>query len=136
MSGRYPGEGHGNLLQYFCLENSHGQRRLESYSLWGLKESDMTARLSTAHTFQSSTVCVCVKSLQLCSSLCDPMDYILPASSAHGILQATILEWVVIHCSRGSSPPRDPTQVSCIAGRFFYHLSHHGKGNMVQMLET
>ena len=93
MSGRYPGEGHGNLLQYFCLENSHGQRRLESYSLWGLKESDMTARLSTAHTFQSSTVCVCVKLLQLCPILCDPMDYSLPASSVHGILQARILEW-------------------------------------------
>ena len=43
----------------------------------------------------------------------------LPGSFAHGILQARILEWVAIPFSRGSSQPRDRTQVSCIAGRFF-----------------
>ena len=37
----------------------------------------------------------------------------------HGILQARILEWVAFPFSRGSSQPRDQTQVSCIAGRFF-----------------
>ena len=37
----------------------------------------------------------------------------------HGILQARILEWVVFPFSRGSSQPRDQTQVSCIAGEFF-----------------
>ena len=37
----------------------------------------------------------------------------------HGILQARILEWVAFPFARGSSPPRDRTQVSCIAGRFF-----------------
>ena len=36
-----------------------------------------------------------------------------------GILQAWILEWVAMPSSRGSSEPRDRTQVSCIAGRFF-----------------
>ena len=40
--GRCPGGGHGNPPQYSCLENPHGQRSLEGYSLWGLKESDMT----------------------------------------------------------------------------------------------
>ena len=39
--------------------------------------------------------------------------------AAHGILQAGILEWVAIPFSRGSSEPRDLTQVSHIAGRFF-----------------
>ena len=43
-----------------------------------------------------------------------------------GILQARIVEWVAMPSSRGSSQPRDWTQVSCIAGRFFYHLSHQG----------
>ena len=52
-------------------------------------------------------------------TLCDPTDCILPGSSVHGILQAGILEWVAIPFSRGSSQPRDQTQVSCIAGRFF-----------------
>ena len=40
-------------------------------------------------------MCVCVKSLQLCPALCDPMDYSLPNSSVHGILQARTLEWVL-----------------------------------------
>ena len=46
--GRYPGGGHGNPLQYSCLENPHGQRSLAGYSPWGRKELDMTERLSTA----------------------------------------------------------------------------------------
>ena len=40
-SGRSPGGGHGNPLQYSCLE-THGQRSLVGYSPWGYKESDMT----------------------------------------------------------------------------------------------
>ena len=43
----------------------------------------------------------------------------MPGSSVHGILQARILEWVAISFSRGSSWPRDRTQVFCIAGRLF-----------------
>ena len=38
--GRSPGVGHGNSLQYSCLENPHGQRSLAGYSPWGHKESD------------------------------------------------------------------------------------------------
>ena len=56
---------------------------------------------------------------QLCLSLCDPMGCSLPGLSVHGIFQARILERVVISFSRGSSQPRDQTQVSCTAGRFF-----------------
>ena len=47
-SARSPGRGHGNPLQYSCLENSHGQRSLVGYSPWGQKESDMT-ELRTKH---------------------------------------------------------------------------------------
>ena len=46
--GRSPGGGHGNPLQYSCLENPHGQRSLEGYSPQGLKESDTAERLSTS----------------------------------------------------------------------------------------
>ena len=53
-----------------------------------------------------------------CSTLYDPMDCSPPGSSVHGILQARILEWITIPYSRGSSQPRDWTEVSCIAGRF------------------
>ena len=56
---------------------------------------------------------------QSCPTLCDPMDCNLPGSSVHGILQARTLEWVAIPFSRGSFQPKDWTQVSCIAGRFF-----------------
>jgi len=47
------------------------------------------------------------------------MDYSLPGSSVHRIFQARILEWVAISFSRGSSRPRDQTQVSYAAGGFF-----------------
>ena len=47
------------------------------------------------------------------------MDFNLPGSSVHGILQVRILEWVAIPTSGESSWPRDQTQVSWTAGRFF-----------------
>ena len=59
---------------------------------------------------------------QWCPTLCNRMDYSPPGSSDHGILQARILEWGAISSSRGSSPPRDRTHISCISctgGRFF-----------------
>ena len=55
---------------------------------------------------------------QSCLTLRDPMDHSLPGFSVHGILKARILEWVAIPFSRGSSLPRDRTQVSCTACRF------------------
>ena len=55
-----------------------------------------------------------VKVAQSCPALCNPMDY-----TVHGILQARILEWAGVPFSRGSSQPRDQTQVSRIAGGFF-----------------
>ena len=44
--GRSLGEGHGNPLQYSCLENLYGQRSLAGYSAWGRQESDTTERLN------------------------------------------------------------------------------------------
>ena len=55
-----------------------------------------------------------VKVTQWCPTVCDPMDF-----TVHVILQVRILEWVAIPFSRGSSQPRDQTQVSCVADRFF-----------------
>ena len=56
---------------------------------------------------------------QSCPMLCNPIDYSPSGSPVHGMLQARILEWVAVPFSRGSSGPRDGTQVSCIEGRFF-----------------
>ena len=54
------------------------------------------------------------KSLWMCLTLCDPMDYNSPGSSVHGIFQSRILEWVGISSSMGSSQPRDQTWVSAL----------------------
>ena len=54
------------------------------------------------------------KVTQSSPALCYPMDY-----TVHGILKARILEQLAFPFSRGSSQPRDRTQVSCIASRFF-----------------
>ena len=56
---------------------------------------------------------------QFCPTLCDPMDCSLPGSSVHGIFQAIVLEWIAISFSRGSSRPRDRTQVSRTVDRRF-----------------
>ena len=61
---------------------------------------------------------MCVLSRSVVSNSCTPIDCNLPGSSVQGIIQARILEWVAISSSRGSSQPRNWTQVSCIAGRF------------------
>jgi len=92
------------------------------------KKSRNPARIAEAESYYkdlgySTQHCCCAaKSLPSCPSLCDLMDYSPPVSSVHGIFQARILEWVAISSSRGSSRPRDWTQVSsgfCTAGGFF-----------------
>ena len=87
----------------YKVERQSSQGTYLSYFLWCLKvkvksESEVT---------------------QSCPTLCDLVDCSLPGSSVHGIFQARVLEWVAISFSRGSSQPRDRTQVSCIAGRHF-----------------
>ena len=69
-------------------------------------------------------VALCCSVAQSCLTLCDPMDYSLPVSSIHGILQAAVLEWLALPSSRGSSRPRDQTHVSyvsCISRWVLYH---------------
>ena len=61
----------------------------------------------------------CVLSSSVMSNSCDSIDLNLPCSSVHGILQGRILEWVAISFSRGYSPPRNWSWVSCIIGRLF-----------------
>ena len=64
---------------------------------------------------------VTMKVVHLCPTLWDPMGY-----TVHGILQARILEWVAFPFPKGSSQPRDWTQVSCIAGGFFTSWATRG----------
>ena len=99
----------------FMPEESHGQRSLAGYSL-GLQRWALT-NLSPISLRKSVKVKVLVA--QSCPTLWDPMDCSPPDSSVHWILQARIQEWLAISFSRGSSQPRDWTQVSHITGRFF-----------------
>ena len=80
-------------------------------AVFGTKETRVT---SSNRRLTMISGRVKVEVIQLCLTLCDPMDY-----TVHGILQARILDWVAFPFSRGSSQPRDPTQVSRIAGSFF-----------------
>ena len=89
-----------------------------TFSKW-LRNSKFPIVFSSVKANMSVCVCTCtymkwseVKVTQSCLTLCDPMD-----STVHGILQAKTLEWVTFY--RGPSQPRDGTQVSHIAGRFF-----------------
>ena len=75
--------------------------------------------LSSIRVVSSAYLKVKIEVAQLCLTLHGPMDCSLPGSSAHGIFQARILEWVAISFSRGSSWPRDQTCVSHIVGRCF-----------------
>ena len=63
----------------------------------------------------------CCSVAQLCPTLCDPVDSSLLGSSAHGIFQARILEWIAMPSSRGSSSARGWTCISCIGRRILYH---------------
>ena len=73
--------------------------------------------------------CLCVLLPQPCPTLCDPMDCSPTGSSVHGILQARILEWVVIPFSRRSPLLRVQTHISyisCIGSWVLYHQRHVG----------
>ena len=83
------------LLQYSGLENPVDKGSWRT-TIHGVTELDMTLPLNNNKEVKVSVA-------QSCLTLCDPMDYSLPGSSVHGILQARILEWVAISYNRGSS---------------------------------
>ena len=89
--GRFPGGGHGNPLQYSCLENPHGQRSLAGYSSWGHKEPDTTGRLSTHHnsllrdSMEHVRVCtvVCACACMLCTCVPQILVCVISGEKSH-----------------------------------------------------
>ena len=130
-------------LGYYCASSGHSTSRLSSFFaplLAELLQNSQNVKRWFIHSlllhFHSSPlplvptiprfldIFICLicppssskwkwKSLS-CVRLCDPMDY-----TVRGILQARILEWVAVPFSKGSSQPRDQTQVFRVAGGFF-----------------
>jgi len=80
---------------------------------WKSFESSPLGSLRKPHC-----ACMCAKFLQSCPTLYNPMDKSPPSSDVHGILQARILEWVAMPCSR-ELPNPGVSCSSCIEGRFF-----------------
>ena len=111
-----------SLLLYRLYHNFAGQLKTTTRSFrCSLSSHCITSTLLSCQEANPNYSCLssCKREVaQSCPTLCDPMDCSLPGS-VHGILQARILEWVAISFSRGSSQPRDWTQVSHIAGRCF-----------------
>ena len=110
-----------------CLKSSAGEKDKDWEVKPELKHTTSTSWIAgkapvtnikkgtnTLFSKWKSSICIEVKVAQSCPTLCDPMDY-----RVHEILQARILEWVAFPFSRGSSQPRDRTQVSHIAGGVF-----------------
>ena len=115
-SGRSPGGGHGNLLQYSCLGFSRQDREAWQATVHRATKSQTGLKQRSMHARVWECVCVCVylwrvKVLvtQLCSTFCNSMDCNQPGSFVHGILQARILEWVAMPSSRGFFQPRSPS---------------------------
>ena len=106
-----------DLLPSHSLPHSH------SWVCWKVSLNQENCFQPTfTHDQQAQTQHCPAKKLKVTQSsptLCNPMDYSPPGSSAHGICQARILEWIATPFSRGSSQPRDRTQVSHVAGGFF-----------------
>ena len=91
------------------------------FTIWAIREAHVWI-YSLMWIISEEKVYVRAKILLLCLTLCDPMDCGVPGSSVHGILQARILEGVVLLFSRRSSWPRDQTcgsYGSCLTARFF-----------------
>ena len=85
----------------------------------GVRQSMVSQKVGHDWAAELTDACLlsCFSCLRVFST--DDMDCSPPDSSVQGSLRARILEWVSMPSSRGSSWPRDETQVSCIAGRFF-----------------
>ena len=97
------------LTGLISLQSKEFSRVFSSPTIWNHQFFSAQPSL-----WSNSYIHVCVLVTRLCPTLCNPMDCSPPGSSANGISQARILEWVAVSFSRGYSRPRDTTQFSWI----------------------
>ena len=100
------------------IRQTETNREIWSLHCWSTCQSRKPKRCGVC-IYMYSCIHMRAKSLQLCLTLCNPMDCSPPGPFVHGILQERILELVVIPFSRRSSQPRDQIRVFFIAGGFF-----------------
>ena len=121
--------GHKNRITYSKMVNlqdlDHSSTLIQSYSFpqRHFSFSHYIHLFPVVHFLKSEICCSCFVAKSFLTH-CNPMDCSPPGSSVHGISLARILEWVAISSSRGSSRPRDWTQVSCgscIGRQVLYH---------------
>ena len=107
------------FLKYFAYKYQIVQHHL-------LKRLSLSIQLLSVLLTQIHA-CMCVKLLQSCLTLSNPMDYSPPGSSVHEILQARILEWVAMTSSIGSSQPSDwPASLASPVWVICHYISCHG----------
>ena len=111
LSFRVTVESNGLSLYFifFMADNSSVNSMSIKFQMNVLRKEDILETDTSCGTFSNVLPgsCHAMLSLQLCLTLCDPMDCSWPGSSVHGILQATRLEWVAVPSSRRSSRLRD-----------------------------
>jgi len=102
----------------FCVgQNPKNSIKNNTELLWHLSKNPWECPSNPSRVW--SWQCMYVLVTQSCRTLCNPMNCSPSGSSVHGLSQARILKWFAIPFTRGSSWPKDWTQVICIAGRFF-----------------
>ena len=107
---------HSVLLIFYTVRAAYNKTFKHS-TVWGWRLNIATVLLDweVAHSWVHAVLRYVYLVAQSCPTVCSPMDLSPLGSSARGIFQARILEWVSISYSRGSSWPRDQTRVSCIS---------------------
>ena len=105
-----------------CLHSSWGTLPLRQAETWDPLQQCLHWKECLLEQWIMKKLCLCAQSLQLSPTPCTRMSCSPPGSSVRVILQARILERVAVPSSRGSSPPRNLTHISCVsctAGKFF-----------------
>ena len=96
-----------------------------AHKLWGNAEKRRHPMVGGKDTAEvSRALDLCAKLLQSSLTLCNPMDYSPLGSSVHGDSPGKNTGVGSMPSSRGSSQPRDRTQVSHNAGGFFTKVPH------------
>ena len=101
--------------------------RLESFIWDQMKTAAQETAPQIALRDCSKEAAAAAKLLQLCPTLCDPMDYSLPGSSVHGIIQVRVLEWIANAFSTKEAGEKVNIYVILVTGEYMESGTHFTK---------